>query len=197
MPEFQSIPQPRQNTGWISASIMRFEPAKLKDAWIIALDPARDSRGYFARTFSIDEFAAKGLETSFPQHSISHNAQSGTLRGMHFQRDPHGEVKLVRCVKGAIWDVIIDIRPTSPTFGRWQGFALTDQNGCQLYIPKGFAHGFQTLSDDVVVNYLISEPYAPQSAAGLRYNDPKFNITWPLPVSVISEKDTQWPDFTG
>jgi dTDP-4-dehydrorhamnose 3,5-epimerase len=176
---------------------MRFEPTKLKGAWIIAIDPARDSRGYFARTFSVDEFAAKGLETSFLQHSISHNAQSGTLRGMHFQRDPHGEVKLVRCVKGAIWDVIIDIRPTSPTFGGWQGFDLTDQNGRQLYIPKGFAHGFQTLSDDVVVNYLISEPYAPQSAGGLRYNDAKFNITWPLPVSVISEKDTQWPDFTA
>jgi dTDP-4-dehydrorhamnose 3,5-epimerase len=176
---------------------MRFEPTKLKGAWIIAIDPARDSRGYFARTFSVDEFAAKGLETSFLQHSISHNAQSGTLRGMHFQRDPHGEVKLVRCVKGAIWDVIIDIRPTSPTFGGWQGFDLTDQNGRQLYIPKGFAHGFQTLGDDVVVNYLISEPYAPQSAGGLRYNDAKFNITWPLPVSVISEKDTQWPDFTA
>ena len=177
--------------------VMRFEQTNLRDALLIVLDPARDARGYFARTFSVDEFAARGLETSFPQHSISHNARAGTLRGMHFQRDPHGEVKLVRCVKGAIWDVIVDIRTVSPTFGEWQGFDLTDQNDRQLYIPKGFAHGFQTLCDDVVVNYLISEPYAPQSAAGLRHNDAKFSITWPLPVSAISEKDTQWPDFAA
>jgi dTDP-4-dehydrorhamnose 3,5-epimerase len=175
---------------------MRFETTNLQDAWLIGHDPVRDSRGYFARTFSVDEFAGRGLETSYPQHSISYNARSGTLRGMHFQRDPHSEVKLVRCAKGAIWDVIIDIRPESPTFGKWQGFHLTDENSRQLYIPKGFAHGFQTLSDDVVVNYLISQPYAPQSAAGLRHDDATFNITWPLPVSVISEKDTQWPDFT-
>ena len=174
---------------------MQFEQTTLKDAWLIALDPARDSRGYFARTFSVDEFAAQGLEANFPQHSISFNARSGTVRGMHFQRAPHSEVKLVRCAKGAIWDVIIDIRPTSPSFARWQGFYLTEENGRQLYIPKGFAHGFQTLSKDVIVNYLISEPYVPQSAAGVRHNDTTFNITWPLPVSVISNKDLQWPDF--
>jgi dTDP-4-dehydrorhamnose 3,5-epimerase len=179
----------------ISRPAMRFDKTNLTDAWLITLEPASDVRGYFARTFSTDEFSAHGLETSFPQHSISHNTRSGTLRGMHFQRDPHSEVKLVRCVKGAIWDVIVDIRPKSPTFCRWQGFDLTEGNGRQLYIPKGFAHGFQTLSDHVVVNYLISEPYAPQSAAGLRYDDPRFNITWPLSVSVISDKDTQWPDF--
>jgi dTDP-4-dehydrorhamnose 3,5-epimerase len=176
---------------------MRFERTTLTDAWLITLEPARDSRGYFARTFSVDEFAAQGLETNFPQHSISFNASSGTVRGMHFQREPHGEVKLVRCAKGAIWDVIIDIRPASPTFARWQGFHMTEENSCQLYIPKGFAHGFQTLSNDVVVNYLISEPYAPQSAAGVRHNDTMFNITWPLPVSVISEKAMQWPDFAA
>ena len=174
---------------------MRFEQTGLEDAWIIALDPASDSRGYFARTFSADEFADRGLETEFPQHSISYSALSGTIRGMHFQRAPHQEIKLVRCIKGAIWDVIIDIRPTSPTFGKWKGFHLTDQNGCQLYIPKGFAHGFQTLSDDVIVNYLISERYAPSFAAGIRYNDAMFKITWPLPISVISEKDTQWRNF--
>jgi dTDP-4-dehydrorhamnose 3,5-epimerase len=174
---------------------MRFEQTGLEDAWIIALDPSSDSRGYFARTFSADEFADRGLEIEFPQHSISYSALSGTIRGMHFQRAPHQEIKLVRCIKGAIWDVIIDIRPTSPTFGKWKGFHLTDQNGGQLYIPKGFAHGFQTLSDDVVVNYLISERYAPPFAAGIRYNDVMFKITWPLPISVISEKDTQWRDF--
>jgi dTDP-4-dehydrorhamnose 3,5-epimerase len=176
---------------------MRFERTTLKDAWLIALDPARDSRGYFARTFSVDEFAAQGLVTNFPQHSISYNARSGTIRGMHFQHEPHSEVKLVRCTRGAIWDVIIDIRPASPTFARWQGFHLTEDNSCQLYIPKGFAHGFQTLTDNVVVNYLISEPYAPQSAAGVRHNDTMFNITWPLPVSVISQRDMEWPDFAA
>lgn len=114
---------------------------------------------------------------------------------MHFQREPHSEVKLVRCAKGVIWDVIIDIRPTSSTYRRWQAFELSDVNGRQLYIPKGFAHGFQTLSDDVEVNYLISEPYAPESASGLRHDDPNFNIDWPLPVTAISAKDLQWPDF--
>jgi dTDP-4-dehydrorhamnose 3,5-epimerase len=176
---------------------MRFEATSLNDANLIHPEPARDSRGFFARTFCVDEFAAYGLETTFPQHSISFSAQKGTIRGMHFQRDPHSEVKLVRCVKGAIWDVIIDIRPTSSTFGRWQGFDLTDLNNFQLYIPKGFAHGFQTLTDDVEVNYLISERYVPESASGLRYNDPRFNIAWPLPVTVISAKDLQWPDFAA
>jgi dTDP-4-dehydrorhamnose 3,5-epimerase len=176
---------------------MRFERTNLEGAWLINLDPARDARGFFARTFSVDEFAARGLETSFPQHSISYSAHSGTLRGMHFQREPHSEVKLVRCAKGAIWDVIIDIRPKSSTFRQWQAFELSDVNGRQLYIPKGFAHGFQTLSDDVEVNYLISEPYMPQSASGLRHDDPSFNIGWPLPVTAISAKDLQWPDFVA
>lgn len=176
---------------------MRFEQTNLEGAWLIKLDLARDARGFFARTFSDDEFAARGLETSFPQHSISYSARSGTLRGMHFQRDPHSEVKLVRCAKGAVWDVIIDIKPTSSTFRQWQAFELSDVNGRQLYIPKGFAHGFQTLSDDVEVNYLISEPYAPESASGLRHDDPSFNIGWPLPVTAISDKDLQWPDFVA
>ena len=116
---------------------------------------------------------------------------------MHYQREPHSEVKLVRCVKGAIWDVVIDIRPGSPTYRKWQGFELSNMNAHQLYIPKGFAHGFQTLSNDVEVNYLISEPYAPQSANGIRYDDPAFGINWPLAVTEISEKDLHWPDFTA
>ena len=169
----------------------------LCDVWIVHLEPARDSRGFFARTFCVDEFAAHGLETSYPQHSISFSVRRGTLRGMHYQREPHSEVKLVRCVKGAIWDVIIDIRPGSPTYRQWQGFELSSMNGHQLYIPKGFAHGFQTLSNDVEVNYLISEPYAPQSADGIRYDDPAFGISWPLAVTEISEKDLHWPDFAA
>ena len=114
---------------------------------------------------------------------------------MHFQREPHSEVKLVRCVTGAIWDVIIDIRPELPTFRLWHGVELADQSGRQLYIPRGFAHGFQTLTDKVHVNYLISEPYAPNAAGGVRYDDPSFEINWPLPVAIISEKDLHWPDF--
>ena len=138
-----------------------------------------------------------GFETNYPQHSISFSAHKGTLRGMHYQREPHSEVKLVRCIKGAIWDVIIDIRPNSPTYRRWQAFELSESNGTQLYIPKGFAHGFQTVSADVEVNYLISEPYTATAAVGIRYDDPTFAIAWPLPVSVISDKDARWPNFTA
>jgi dTDP-4-dehydrorhamnose 3,5-epimerase len=176
---------------------MRFEPTKLKDAWLVHLEPARDERGFFARTFCVDEFGSHGLETSFPQHSVSFSARAGTVRGMHFQREPHSEVKLVRCISGAIWDVIVDIRPDSPTFRQWQGFELTGLNGRQLYIPKGFAHGFQTLSDNAEVSYLISERYVPEAASGLRHDDPSFNIAWPKPVTEISAKDRQWPDLAA
>jgi dTDP-4-dehydrorhamnose 3,5-epimerase len=176
---------------------MRFYPTTLYGAWCIHLEPAHDSRGYFARTFCVDEFAAHKLETNYPQHSISFSAHKGTLRGMHYQCAPHGEVKLLRCVKGVIWDVIIDIRPDSPTYRRWQEFELSGRNGHQLYIPAGFAHGFQTLCDEVEVNYLISVPYAPQSARGIRYDDQAFAIPWPLPVTEISEKDLHWPTFSG
>lgn len=177
------------------AIALQFHPTSLHDAVLIELDPARDKRGFFARSFCVKEFAAHGLETNYPQHSISGSARRGTLRGMHYQRDPHGEAKLVRCTRGAIFDVIIDIRADSPTFRRWQEFELSPVNGRQLYIPKGFAHGFQTLSDDSEVSYLISEPYRPESAYGIRYNDPAFEIGWPLSVTEISEKDLLWPDF--
>jgi len=176
---------------------MQFHPTILRDVWTILLEPARDSRGFFARTFCVEEFAAHGLETNYPQHSISFSVHSGTVRGMHYQREPHSEAKLVRCVKGAIWDVIIDIRPESPTYRQWQGFELSSMNGRQLYIPKGFAHGFQTLSNDVEVNYLISEPYAPDSATGIRYDDPALGINWPLAITEISEKDLNWSNFAA
>ncbi len=169
----------------------------LSGVWIVDLEPVRDNRGFFARTFCVNEFAARGLETSYPQHSISFSVGRGTLRGMHYQREPHSETKLVRCVKGAIWDIIIDIRPDSPTYLQWQGFELSNKNGHQLYISRGFAHGFQTLSNDVEVNYLISEPYAPDSASGIRYDDPAFGINWPLPVTEISEKDLKWHKFVA
>jgi dTDP-4-dehydrorhamnose 3,5-epimerase len=176
---------------------MQFYPTMFRDVWLVHLEPARDSRGYFARTFCVDEFASRELETNFPQHSISFTAYKGTVRGLHYQREPHSEAKVVRCLKGVIWDVLIDIRPESPTYLRWQQFELSSENGHQLYVPAGLAHGYQTLCDGVEVNYLISVPYAPQSACGIRYNDPTFGITWPLPVTEISEKDVHWPNFSG
>jgi dTDP-4-dehydrorhamnose 3,5-epimerase len=175
---------------------MQFYPTMFRGAWLVHLEPARDSRGYFARTFCVDEFASRELETNYPQHSISFSAYKGTVRGLHYQREPHSEAKVVRCLKGVIWDVLVDIRPESPTYLRWQQFELSSENGHQLYVPAGFAHGYQTLCDDVEVNYLISVPYAPQSACGIRYNDPTFGITWPLPVTEISEKDVHWPNFS-
>lgn len=174
---------------------MLFTKTDLHGAWLVEPEPNRDSRGWFARTFCEREFGAQGLETRFPQHSTSQNVERGTLRGMHYQRAPHGEVKLVRCLKGAIWDVIIDLNPDSPTFKRWQGFELSAENMRQLYIPKGFAHGFQTLSDDCQIGYLISEFYAPDAATGVRWDDPAFGIEWPLPVTVMSDKDRGWADF--
>ena len=174
---------------------MEFHSTKLRDVYLIQIEPARDNRGFFARTFCVEEFEAHGLETSFPQHSISFSARKGTLRGLHYQLEPRSEAKLVRCTQGAILDVIIDIRPNSPTYRRWQQFELSSANRRQLYIPKGFAHGFQTLSDDVEVNYLISTPYASELARGIRYDDPAFGISWPLSVTEISEKDARWPDF--
>lgn len=174
---------------------MIFTPTDLNGAWLVEPQPFRDPRGWFARTFCEREFAEHGLETRFVQHSTSQNVHKGTLRGMHFQREPHAEVKLVRCLKGAIYDAIIDLRPDSPTFKQTRGFELSAENGRQLYIPKGFAHGFQTLTDECEIGYLISEFYAPEASSGVRYDDPAFALAWPLPISVISDKDRAWPDF--
>jgi dTDP-4-dehydrorhamnose 3,5-epimerase len=174
---------------------MRFEETNLCGAWLIEPAPAHDERGFFARTFCAREYGERGLTTQFVQNSTSHSNARGTLRGMHFQRAPHAEVKVVSCLKGALWDVIIDLRPESPTYRRWQGFELSAANQRQLYVPAGFAHGFQTLCDDTRAGYLISAFYVPQAAAGIRYDDPAFGIDWPLPASVISEKDRSWPDF--
>ena len=174
---------------------MRFSRTELRDAWLIEPVPAHDHRGFFARTFCAREYEERGLTTRFVQHNTSYSSAKGTVRGMHFQRAPHGEVKVVSCLRGAIWDVIIDLRPDSPTYRRWQGFELTADNYRQLYIPEGFAHGFQALCGDVEVGYLISAFYAPDAADGVRHDDPAFAVEWPLPVSAVSEKDRRWPDF--
>lgn len=176
---------------------MQFHTTSLAGARLIDVEPARDDRGFFARAFCEREMASQGLVTHFPQHSISYNALRGTLRGMHFQRPPNAEVKIVRCIAGAIFDVIVDVRESSPTFGSWEGFELTADNRRQIYIPEGFAHGFQTLTDDTEVTYMISAFHVPEAARGFPYDDPEVQIDWPIPVAVISKKDLSWPSFPG
>ncbi len=176
---------------------MIFEETDLPGAWVIEPAPVHDERGFFARTFCVRELSAHRLATEFVQHSSSVSHLKGTLRGLHFQRAPHAEVKIVTCLRGAILDVIVDLRPRSPTFRAWRAFELTAENRRRLYIPEGFAHGFQTLTDDVEIGYLISAYYEPSAAAGVRHDDPAFGVKWPLPVSVISDKDQNWPDFSA
>lgn len=174
---------------------MIFRKTTLQDAWLLELERRGDDRGFFARTMCVDEFAAHGMDTHFQQANVSFSAQRGTLRGMHFQKAPYAETKLVRCLKGAIVDIIIDLRPDSSTYMRWEAFELDEDNRLQLYVPKGFAHGFQTMTDNVEVSYLVDGKYAPAHEGGVRYDDPAFAIAWPLPVSVISDKDLSWPKF--
>lgn len=174
---------------------MRFIPTSLPGAVLIEPDLRGDARGHFARTFCEAEFAAAGLETRFPQQNHSYNEVAGTLRGMHFQHEPYAEIKVVRCTQGAIRDVIIDLRQGSDTHGRWEAFELTADNGLQLYVPKGFAHGYITLQDRSAVSYLVSAPYAPSAEGGVRWNDPAFGIDWQAEVRQISDKDAGWPDY--
>lgn len=173
-----------------------FSPTPLKDAYIIEIQPFADERGFFARTWCQNEFEAHGLDSNLAQCSISFNRQKGTLRGMHLQLPPHAETKLVRCIHGAIYDVIIDLRMDSETFLKWFGYELTAQNHRTLYVPKGFAHGFLTLEDNTEVYYMISEFYAPDDARGIRWNDKCFDIQWPAPINVLSLKDQNYPDFS-
>lgn len=179
---------------------MIFHSTTLKDAWLIELELRGDERGYFARTFCAEEFQRHGLIAQFIQQNTSRSARRGTLRGLHYQMQPYGEAKLVRCTRGAIVDVIVDIREDSPTYLQHEAFELTADNHRQLYVPPGFAHSFQTLSDDVEVSYLVSAPYTPSAERGLRYNDERLAIDWPLAVTTLSEKDAAWPllaDRTG
>jgi dTDP-4-dehydrorhamnose 3,5-epimerase len=176
---------------------MLFTPAELKDAYIIDIDRREDNRGFFAQTWTQSEFESRGLVSRIAQTNLSYNRIKGTLRGMHFQRVPYAEAKVVRCVRGAVLDVIIDLRPDSPTFKRWIGVELTAENRRALYVPEGFAHGFQTLEDDVEVMYQVSQTYTPSAADGVRYDDPAFGIAWPLPATEMSAKDRCWPDFEG
>jgi dTDP-4-dehydrorhamnose 3,5-epimerase len=172
---------------------MIFREAPLPGAFIVDLELHADERGFFARSYCPDEFAAQGLMTPLRQCSVSYNARKGTLRGLHYQAAPHEEHKLVRCTAGAIFDVIVDIRPHSGHYKRWFGTELSAQNRRALFIPAGFAHGFITLSDDAEVYYMISVPHAPSHAQGFRWSDPAFGIQWPLSPSVISPRDAAYP----
>ena len=172
---------------------MRFTPTPLAGAFLVEPEPHEDPRGFFARTFCAREFGEHGLASTFVQCSVSFNHTRGTLRGVHYQRPPAAEIKLVRCTAGAIFDVIVDLRQDSPTYLKHFGAELTAKNRRALYVPKMFAHGLQTLADDTEVFYQISEFHAPDLAVGLRYDDPKLKIPWPLPPAVMSEKDMQWP----
>jgi dTDP-4-dehydrorhamnose 3,5-epimerase len=174
---------------------MKFTPTRLQGATLVETQPQQDDRGWFARTFCEREFEAHGLSARMVQANLSLTRRAGTLRGLHWQAAPYEEDKLVRCVRGAIWDVIVDIRPASPTYCQWLGEELSESNGRALLVPKGFAHGFVTLSDVAAVHYLMSQFHAPAAARGARHDDPAFGIRWPVPVREMSDKDRGWPDF--
>jgi dTDP-4-dehydrorhamnose 3,5-epimerase len=180
---------------------MIFHETPLTDAWLV--DPSRkeDDRGFFARLFCTDEFGSAGLETNFVQINNSLSVMAGTLRGMHYQLPPVAEVKLIRCIRGALWDCIVDLRTSSPTFGKWFGATLSAENRTMMYVPRGCAHGFITLADNTEVFYLVSASYAPEHERGLRWDDPHFGIDWPRQPTEISAKDRAWrridPDYHG
>lgn len=176
---------------------MIFVPAPLAGAFVVELRRLEDDRGFFARSFCRDEFIEQGLNPEISQCNVSFNSRRGTLRGMHFQSDPHAEDKLVRCTQGAIWDVIVDLRADSPACRKWFGVELTAASRRALYVPKGFAHGFQTLTDDAEVLYMMSESYHPESARGVRWDDPAFGIEWPIAGPVLSDRDRSYPLFPG
>ena len=172
---------------------MRFHATPLPGLLVVELDPSHDQRGWFARIFSREEMLEQGIEMEIAQASASFNSRSGTLRGLHYQADPHAEQKIVRCTRGKIFDVAVDIRADSPTRGQWFGIELAEDDPRMLYIPSGFAHGFQTLADATEVSYLISPGYAPDAARGVRWDDPAIGIDWPPAERIISERDLSLP----
>ncbi len=174
---------------------MIFTPLPLAGAFLIELERISDERGFFARAWCAEAFTEHGLDASLSQCNISFNARRNTLRGLHWQAAPHQETKLVRCTQGAVWDVIVDLRPTSPTFLRWHAVELDSRNRLALYIPHGFAHGFQTLADDSELFYHMSAPHHPECTRGARWNDPAFAISWPHAAPSLSPRDAKHPAF--
>lgn len=183
-------PDPRGNS-----RLMELIETKIEGVFIVELDVFDDERGFYKRLWGADELEGLGLECKLNNVGLSYNKKRGTVRGMHFQTDPFSETKLVQCVRGKIYDVVLDIRQDSKTFGEWVAEELTPQNNRAFYIPKGLAHGFQTLDDESEVLYCISEGYETQAARGIRWNDPRFGIEFPLEVSVINERDANYPNF--
>ena len=176
---------------------MIFTETKLKGVFVVEPKRFEDERGFFAQTFTQREFEEHGLNSRVAECNLSYNRRRGTLRGMHFQSPPRAQAKLVRCTAGAIFDVAIDLRPGSPTFMQWVGVELTAANRLMLFVPEGFAHGYQTLADETEVFYQVSDVYAPECAGGVRWDDPAFGVVWPLPVEVIHERDASYEDFRG
>lgn len=172
---------------------MTFRETELPGLLLIEPSAVSDNRGYFLRTSCAETFSARSLNTVWPQTNLSYTARRGTLRGLHFQRDPAPEIKLIQCMTGRIHDVIVDLRRESPTYGKWLSFELSEENHRMLYVPGGFAHGFQCLEDHCRVSYMMSEPYVPGLAAGVRWNDPDLGIVWPLPDPHVSERDAGLP----
>ena len=174
---------------------MRFDETPIPGAFTVELDRRGDERGFFARVFCEEEFGAAGLPTRFVQVNNSLSAERGTLRGMHYQLAPAAEVKVVRCIRGALWDVVLDLREASPTFGRWYGAELSAENRRMMVVPEGCAHGFVTLEPDTEAFYFVTHPYAPDLERGVRWDDPRFGIEWPIAPIVLSDKDRGHPDF--
>jgi len=174
---------------------MIFTKTSVAGAYLIDVKRIGDDRGFFGRLWCEKEMAEMGLVSRIRQSNIGVSTRAGTLRGLHYQRAPHQEVKIIRCPRGAIYDVIVDLRPESPTFKRWFATELNAENSRMLYVPEGCATGYQTLVDDTEICYHTSEFYHPESATGVRFDDPAFGIEWPLPVSAISDNDVDWPDF--
>ena len=175
---------------------MKFKATSIPNVFVVQPEFVRDERGFFARAWCRREFEAHGLNPRLVQCNISYNEKCGTLRGMHYQAPPHKEAKLIRCTRGRLYDVIIDLRSDSPTFKEHVGIELNDENRTMLYVPEGFAHGFLTLEDDTEVFYQMSEFYAPEAARGVRWDDPAFDIDWPAPVRHIKDRDQRYPDFS-
>jgi len=172
---------------------MRFDPTELAEVILVTPDPREDERGFLMRTYCEREFAAAGLGTRWVQQNHTFTNGRGSVRGLHLQAEPYREIKLVRCLSGAVFDVVVDMRLESGTFGRWTSRKLSGENRCALYIPEGFAHGFQCLTESCELLYLMSEFYQPASAKGFRWDDPAFNIAWPIPVVGLSERDREFP----
>jgi dTDP-4-dehydrorhamnose 3,5-epimerase len=173
-----------------------FRETEIPGAWVIELDRKEDERGWFARLWDGAVFAERGLDPRLAQASAAFNHRRGTVRGLHYQAEPYAEAKVVRCTRGAVYDVVVDLRSDSPTFTRWVAVELSAANGRMLYVPEGLAHGYQTLADETETAYFISEPYRPEAQRGVRWDDPAFGIDWPeVEERVISDRDREWPDF--